>query len=298
MTAINYPWPRIPGATEAPAWSGKEFTIGAKRTPVLAYGDTESGWSDELTSFHEETAGENHPIDCASREHALEQLSRHLRPAGVPTILEVGCSSGYMLKAMRRRFPAAQIIGSDYIKAPLDELARHESGIPLLQFDLTQCPLPEASVDAVVMLNVLEHIADDNAALRQCRRILKPRGIVVIEVPAGPHLYDAYDRKLMHHRRYRLNELDKQVAAAGFEVLDRSHLGFFVYPAFRAVKLRNQRKPPSIEEDTRVVQTRIKDTGKSRVLRWAMQCELALGKRCSYPFGIRCLVTARKSSDR
>jgi SAM-dependent methyltransferase len=63
----------------------------------------------------------------------------------------------------------------------------------LLHFDLRHCPLPDGSFDGVILLNVLEHIKEDAAALRQIARILKPGGIAAIEVPAGRGLYDIYD---------------------------------------------------------------------------------------------------------
>jgi len=111
--------------------------------------------------------------------------------------------------------PHAQLIGSDYVRGPLEEVARRLPDVPLLQFDLVKCPLPDASVDVVVLLNVLEHIEDDVGAVRQLARILKPGGAVVIEVPAGPHLYDVYDKVLMHYRRYRLSGLKRLLRAAG-----------------------------------------------------------------------------------
>lgn len=291
MSTVDFPWPALPGSSEPPAWSGRGFRVGAQQTAVLSYPCGASGWTDELTSFHEEAAGPSHPIDRASRRHALDQLQRHL-PGPAATILEVGCSSGFMLRDLRGRFPAAQIIGSDFVRGPLDNLAGQLPEIPLLQFDVTQCPLPDASVDAVVLLNVLEHIADDAAALRHCRRILRPGGVAVIEVPAGPHLYDAYDRRLMHHRRYGLADLCRRVEAAGLTPLTRSHLGFFIYPPFRAVKRRNQRRQRGGGEVA--VETQIRGTGGSRLLDWAMRTELRLGRWLSYPCGIRCLVTARK----
>ena len=129
------------------------------------YGIGTSGWTDELTSFHEDTAGANHPIDRASRRDAIGQLRRHIHE-NAPTILEVGCSSGFMLHEIRRHFPEAGVIGADYVRRPLDVLAAEMPEVPLLQFDLTQCPLPDQSIDAVVLLNVLEHIEDDAAAVR------------------------------------------------------------------------------------------------------------------------------------
>ncbi len=64
------------------------------------------------------------------------------------------------------------------------------------------------------MLNVLEHIRGDALALRQVHRILRPGGVVVIEVSAGPKLYDVYDELLMHHRRYRLPSLARTLRGA------------------------------------------------------------------------------------
>src|SRR5205085_10979289 len=121
----------------------------------------------------------------------------------LPVILAVGCSSAFLHRDLRRELPDASIIGADYVRGPLDDLHRSMPDIPLLQFDLVQCPLPSESVDVVVLLNVLEHIENDAGAMEQVARILKPGGAAVIEVPAGPHLYDVYDKVLMHFRRYR-----------------------------------------------------------------------------------------------
>jgi len=293
MKPSAFPWPRLPGSAHVPRWTGRGFQVGDALVPVLSYPCGDSGWTDELTSFHEDVAGGSHPLDRASRRHALEQVERHVgdRPA---TILEVGCSSGFMLEELRARFPAAEVIGADYVRGPLDALAQRQPEIPLLQFDLTQCPLPDESVDAVVLLNVLEHIADDVAAMTECWRILRPGGVAVIEVPAGPHLYDTYDRLLMHHRRYALGELCGRLESAGFELRDRSHLGMFLYPAFRAVKLRNQRKPLGDVQQQQASVARQIRSSRNLLLQTALGVEMALGRWLSYPWGIRCLATARK----
>jgi hypothetical protein len=72
---------------------------------VLKYDVGASGWTSELTTFHEGTGGENHYINIASREHALSQLGRI--PVATPAIIDIGCSGGFLLKCIRRRFPRA-----------------------------------------------------------------------------------------------------------------------------------------------------------------------------------------------
>jgi len=292
----TYPWPPPPDSSDQdrPVWTGHGFYMGDALAPILSYVGGSSGWSDELTRFHEETAGSSHFIDRASRQHALEQLIVHVKGTS-PVILDVGCSSGFMLHLIRSSLPHVSVIGSDVVRGPLEQLAAKMPDIPLLQFDLVHCPLPDNSIDAVVLLNVLEHIQDDAAAARQVHRILKPGGIAVIEVPLGPHLYDVYDKLLLHCRRYSLAALCRLVKSAGFQIVEQSHLGFFAYPGFWLVKQRNKRflsQKKALQQ--RIVEQNIRDTGNSRLLNAIMRIELFLDRWISYPFGIRCLVTCIK----
>jgi SAM-dependent methyltransferase len=292
--SFDFPWPIPPKFSQSPVWTGHGFQVGDDMVPVLSYEVGSSGWTNELTAFHEESAGSTHFIDRASRQRALEQLDKHLQ-AGSPVILEIGCSSGFMLRAMRERMPQALVIGSDYVRGPLEQLATRMPDVPLLQFNLVDCPLPDNCADAVVLLNVLEHIEDDATAARQLYRILRPGGVAVIEVPAGPSLYDVYDKLLLHFRRYSLKDLKRLVEKAGFLTVDQSHLGFFMYPGFWVVKQRNKRfltQEDAVQQQ--VVKQNIRETGGSRVLGAVMRSELTLGRWISYPFGIRCVLTCIK----
>jgi SAM-dependent methyltransferase len=292
---IQYPWPSPPGCTEKPVWTGWGFQLGEALLPILSYEVGISGWTDQLTTFHEETAGADHFIDRASREHALAQICRHVNDAA-GTILEVGCSSGFMLRLLRERLPHAVIIGSDIIHGPLEQLAASMADVPLLEFDLVKCPLPGNSVDAVVLLNVLEHIQDDVSALHQVYRILKPGGIVVIEVPSGPHLYDIYDKMLLHYRRYSINGLCSIVKKAGFQVIDKSHLACFLYPGFWFIKRRNRKFLPEPESTQKTIISKNIRASSSALLHAITRIELKIGRYISYPFGIRCLMTGIKKS--
>jgi SAM-dependent methyltransferase len=296
--AIDFKWPVVDG--EVPVWTGHGFTVGQRPQAVLSYGAAASGWSEELTDLHEEAAGAGtHPIDMASRRRARAALKRHIPvPPADAVILEAGCSSGFLLEELVAEWPQSLVIGSDFIEGPLRRLAGRLPALPLLRFDLVQCPLPAASVDAVVLLNVLEHIEDDRGALAQVWRILKPGGVAIIEVPAGPKLYDAYDRHLQHFRRYALGDLAALAQSCGFRVLERSHLGFFVYPGFAWVKRRNRRwldAPDEVRE--RVVQENIRSTGQGGqggLLTYAMALEEALDAWVEYPWGIRCTLTVAR----
>jgi len=74
-------------------------------------------------------------------------------------------------------------------------------------------------LDAAVMVNLLEHIEDDIAALSELKTLLKPTGHLLVFVPALPALYSKLDKILGHHRRYSRNALSTVATRAGYEVL-------------------------------------------------------------------------------
>jgi SAM-dependent methyltransferase len=156
--------------------------------------------------MHEREASSSHPIDLASRALAIESM-KLIKAEGRPVILDVGCSSGFLVEDLLRNIANAGIIGADYLPDIVFKAAQRVPKNPFLQFDLRQCPLPNGCIDGVTALNVLEHIDDDVKALAEIFRILKRGGIAHIEVPAGPGSFDLYDEVLLHLRRYRLCEL-------------------------------------------------------------------------------------------
>ena len=282
--------------SKAVEWDSSAFCCDGRRVRVLAYQVAPSGWTDQLTQLHEQTGGSNHFIDLASRKYACAEVERCIGHAP-STVLEIGCSSGFLLRDLLARLPEHRVFGADYTHETLEHLGRELPDVPLLQFDLTQCPLPDAFVDVAVLLNVLEHIDDHEAALAHLFRIIRPGGAVVIEVPAGPSLYDVYDRVLMHRRRYAMSQLIKLLVRYGFAIERRSHLGFILYPAFYITKRLNQfRYPAGVAiDEQQLVADMIKATrNTSWIMNLVMTVEQMLRPAMYFPFGIRCLVTGRK----
>lgn len=293
------PFPSPTGGDDI-QWDGSVFL--AAESDVLAYPmpGAPKGWNDALTDFHEEVTTGHHPIDQASIQIAVQSALAACRGKDVPKILEVGCSSGFLLRRLRREKPEAAICGADIIDEPLRRLAQslRDEGLPtpLLRFDLTTCPLPDDSFDVVIALNVLEHIEDNARALAEVDRILKPGGAFIFEVPAGPGLYDDYDRELHHYRRYEARGLDAILTRARLRREKLSHLGAFMFPAFWVVKklrARGQSRsgvPQANKPDQPSALTRRLITGSSGLLfKVLFAVELGLGRYINWPFGIRCV---------
>jgi ubiquinone/menaquinone biosynthesis C-methylase UbiE len=294
---MHFKFPVPFGYQQEPIWTGKEFITGSEKVRVLKYSRCDLGWDARLTDFHEKEAGEgNHYIDRASRRHVCLELKK-IKPNKNTVILEIGSSSGYLLDEIKTAFSESFLIGSDCIPEPLEKIAKKISNIPLIQFDLINCPLYDNSVDIVIALNVLEHIKDDETALKQIYRIMKPGGYAIVEVPANQDLYDFYDEQLKHFRRYSIQDTRRLSQKANFTILTASHLGFLLYPGFRYMKLRNKQKKMRSNLQK---QTNIKDLIQlggpvlNELLFFFMRIELYFGTVIQYQQGIRCLLLLKK----
>ena len=136
---------------------------------------------------------------------------------------------------------------------------------------------------SAVMINVLEHIADDHGVLRDTFDRLEPGGRLCIWVPSYELLFSRFDKKLGHLRRYRKRQLEADVRRAGFEVAEARHVnlpGWFSWLIFCRL-LRREPTSPTIVSifDKRIVPA----------VRW---CE----SRVRVPFGQSVFLVARKPS--
>jgi SAM-dependent methyltransferase len=256
----------------------------------------EVNWSAELEQLHEESSRE-HFMDVLTRRSMLERVGP--LPA-VPAIVDLGCSTGYLLEDLRVAHPDASLIGVDLVAAGLIKAHRNVPDARLLQADVCALPLEDESVDLAVSANLLEHVPDDRGALGELARVLRPGARAVLVVPAGPGTYDYYDRFLGHERRYARGELADKAREAGLEVLEDLHLGSVLYPAFWLVKQRNRRRFSHLRGaalEARVAGD-IEGTSDSRAGRAACVLERELVRRgLELPFGIRGLTVVRRGRE-
>src|SRR5262245_7762237 len=123
----EFPWPVLSDSPERPRWEGQYFLVGQERHDVLCYEAADSNWSPELTALHEVEGGSNHPIDRASRMLAAQSL-RRLTPQRDMIVIDVGCSSGFLLEELRQSEPELALIGADFIRPSLS-VARRLPGV-------------------------------------------------------------------------------------------------------------------------------------------------------------------------
>lgn len=262
------------------------------RAPFLSYAalDHEVNWSEDLEALHEE-GSRSHFIDVWTRRSMLERADiRH----GTSTVLDLGCSTGYLLEDLSRAHPGACLIGIDLVGAGLRKAHEHVPEARLLRADACALPLGDETVDCLLSANLLEHVPNDRGALAEMARVLRPGGRAVVVVPANPGLYDYYDRFLGHERRYERGELaDKGRGTGRLRVLEDCYLGSLIYPAFWLVKQRNRRRHAYVDGDAAAAQVAEDMDGTSASTLGRLACGLEralLARGVRLPFGIRNLV--------
>jgi SAM-dependent methyltransferase len=268
--------------------------------PFRAYADpvdADVNWSDEHEELHEEASLDNY-IDDWNRRALMDEFAPAIAPSAV--IADLGCSSGYLLEDLRERWPDALLVGVDLVASGLRNASRNVPEAELVLADVTRLPFGDATVDAVVSANLLEHVPDDAAALAEVARVLRPGGRAAIIVPAGPRLYDYYDRFLEHERRYGRHELAYLAARAGLRVVRDAYVGSLIYPPFWAVKKRNRRRFGALTDAEVIerVKADIDRTTNSRIGYVACALERRLVRAgAGLPFGIRSLVCAERPQE-
>ena len=131
-----------------------------------------------------------------------------------PRILDVGCGTGANL-VLLSQFGKAE--GVDISPDALDFC--RQRGLKDVRLGAAeQIPHDDGTFDIVTALDVVEHLDDDVAGLREMRRVLKPDGFLLLFVPTFMFLWGVQDDVSNHRRRYRLSELRQAVERAGFEV--------------------------------------------------------------------------------
>ena len=158
-------------------------------------------------------------------------------------MLDVGCGSGQTMMWFRRMRPAWQTVGLDLASEGL-VAARSLGETSVMRASALHLPLPSASVDLVITLDVLQHLpldGGDRQALNEVARVLKPGGYVFVRTNAQSFPHTADDPQF-EFRKYEQPHLRQRLEEAGFDVLRLSRinalLGLAEIP--RELKARHQ----------------------------------------------------------
>ena len=135
-------------------------------------------------------------------------------------VLEIGCGTGTITSFMVDRQLVVGIdVVDDYIRSTSHRFDDRPN-IVVRRHDLTESidALRGYRFDSALSVNVFEHIANDEGAMKAVYALLEPGGTFTLLVPCHPALLGGFDRDIGHHRRYTKRELRRKLEASGFTV--------------------------------------------------------------------------------
>jgi ubiquinone/menaquinone biosynthesis C-methylase UbiE len=135
--------------------------------------------------------------------------------AGTETVLDIGCGTGGLLHAIRRRWPEVHAIGVDPAEKALEVGRQRMSDGRFLVGHAEDLPLPTGSADVAVSTFSFHHWRDQATGLLEVARVLRARGIFVL---LEPSLSPWISKLLSEHRFATRQETESLLAAAGFRV--------------------------------------------------------------------------------
>jgi len=180
----------------------------------------------------------------AGADHYYDAIVAHFDGMLGGRVVEVGAGIGTSAEHILRRGRPRELVLLEPAENNFPIVAeryRDEPCVRVLYGYLEQYA-DTLTADALVAVNVLEHVRDDVRFLRAARRVLSPGGRVLLAVPALPALFGSLDRAFEHHRRYTKPLLSARLAEAGFRNV---RLRWFNLPGvgvwFVAARLLRQR---------------------------------------------------------
>ncbi len=202
-------------------------------------------------------------------------------------LLDIGLGTGYNAKLFQTL--GFEVDGLDPALEAIAFAKTIAPGVSVIQAPFPSTQVTENTYDVVAMLDVLEHLEDDVAALKDVQRVLTSGGVALLTVPAFQFLWTKHDVRAHHFRRYTRSHLKRVIHEAGLDVEFVSYYNFFLFPPIAFV--RSLAKILKKEEGNDFDKT---PAILNSLLAALFGCERYLLRLLTLPFGVSLIAVVRK----
>lgn len=225
------------------------------------------------------------------RKLSFALIERFVHTSPPLSILDAGCGTGGMIPHLQSY---GSVVGVDLSDEALAFARRRQVG-HLVQSSLPNLPFSAGIFDLVTSFDVIYHqaIANDEVALSELTRVLRPGGILLIRVPAHDRLRSRHDIAVHTRHRYAKRELKEKLERAGLEPLYLSYVNCFLFPVAAAARLADKVLPG----DQDASQLRDVPPLLNRLLEAVLGLEASIIRAARLPFGLSLVAVARRKAS-
>lgn len=205
-------------------------------------------------------------------------------------ILDIGCGTGIVIKRLEKY---GNVFGMDISDKAISFC--NKRGIKnIIKANAIKLPFNNNTFDLITILDVLEHIENEEAAISETYRVLKSNGVAVITVPAFCFLWSDHDIALHHFRRYGIRDIKNKLLKNNFKILFASHYNMFLFLPIAFIRLVNNifKKSKNVSEK----KTDISHLPKiiNQALMFLLNTEAKLLKKIVFPAGVSIILVLQK----
>ncbi len=213
--------------------------------------------------------------------------------AAVSSFMEIGCGTGFVLQGIAHHFPNIRLAGSEIYPEGIAFAAERIAGGEFMQMDAREIPFSN-EFDAIGAFDVIEHIDQDEAVLKQIYGALKPDGLLLLTAPHHRWLWSIADDHACHVRRYTTRELHDKLVQAGFTIVWSTSFVTSLLPLMFLSRLLRQVQKKNFDPH---VELKISSFA-NQIFEEFLRMEIWLIRRgISFPVGGSLMVVASKIMD-
>ncbi len=216
----------------------------------------------------------------------LSRLRQYIiQPAN---ILNVGAATGRSSQALSS---LGEVVSLEY-DPDCVAFVRQQTGLDVLQGSVLDLPFEENRFDVVCAFDVIEHVQDDQQAVREMIRVCKPGGLVMVSVPMYQMLWSAHDEINQHFRRYTLKGLASIFRPHNGQILYKGYFNSLLFPLIALLRIFNKRKSAHTS-DFASYKT---EGAANKIFYFIFGIEIVLLRFIRFPFGVSGMLVFRKAS--
>ncbi len=233
---------------------------------------------------------ENYWWFVGTRNIIFTQINKFIGKNNNLTILDIGCGTGIVIKRLEKY---GKVFGIDTSDESIGFCKKR--GIKsAIKADAANLPFNDNTFDLITVLDVLEHIKNEEIAISEIYRVLKNNGKVIVTVPSYNFLWSDHDIVSHHFRRYRIGNVRYKFLKNNFTILKASYYNMILFPFIAIIRLFKNLFKKLIRYNKKGTDISNLPRALNQVLLFLLNIEASILRKVTLPVGVSILLVLQK----